>query len=146
MKRAALSLTALFVTALLAGSAPATGAASSPSVSNAVVIIRGKLGTLAGGHPTLSTSREQYKLSGQSAYLYKTLQDKRLLNQELQLVGTVEPDGGFQVRQIFAIHAGKRYRIEYYCPVCNITYVQPGHCVCCGRETQLKEVPVDSNP
>jgi hypothetical protein len=145
MKRLTVAVPALFLAAFLAGCVLASGAAS-PSASNAVVIIRGKLGALSGGQPTLATDHEHYKLSGQSAYLSKTLQDKRLLNQELQVVGTVQPGGGFQVRQIFAIHSGKLYKIKYYCPVCNITYVQPGHCACCGRETQLKEVPVNSNP
>lgn len=145
MKRVILAVPALFLTVLLAASVLASSGAS-PSTSNAGVIIRGKLGELADGQPTLATPHEHYKLSGQSAYLYKTLQDKRLLNQVLQLVGTVEPNGGFQVRQIFAIHSGKLYKIKYYCTVCNITYVQPGHCACCGRETQLKEVPVNSNP
>jgi hypothetical protein len=109
------------------------------------MILVGTLAELSGNQPALRTPTKSFKLAGQSAYILRTLQDKRLLNQQLQLIGTMGPDGDFVVQRLFAVRDGKLYRIQYYCPVCNITYVQPGHCYCCGRETQLQEVPVGSS-
>lgn len=104
--------------------------------------IEGTLTLLPGNQPTLETGQRTYRLSGQSPYILRTLQDKRLAHQELQVIGTPGPGGDFVVQRLFAVHNGKLYKVEYYCEVCNITSVQPGHCVCCGRETKLKEIPV----
>jgi hypothetical protein len=119
-------------------------AGASGSTPRGLVVLQGTLGALPGNQPTLITPAKRFKLAGQSAYILRTLQDKRLLNQQLQLIGMVGPDGDFVVEKLFAVHNGKLYRIQYYCSVCNITYVQPGHCYCCGRETKLQEVPVSS--
>jgi hypothetical protein len=115
--------------------------ASSPMPQNAPIILRGTLGSLPGRGPVLKVGPKDYVLQGQSAYILHTLEDKRLLNHELQLVGTLGPGGDFVVQRMYDIHHGKLYKIQYYCEVCNITYVQPGHCFCCGRETTLHEVP-----
>ncbi|MGH9447827.1 MAG: hypothetical protein ACRD3O_19205, partial [Terriglobia bacterium] len=133
------------VVALLLAGSPRVFAGPSAPPAGAPVVLRGTLGTLPGNHPTLRTSSKSVKLAGQSPYLLHTLQDKRLLNQELQLVGTFGPGHDFVVQKLFAVKAGKLYRVQYYCPVCNITSVQPGHCYCCGRETKLQEVPVSSS-
>jgi hypothetical protein len=121
---------------------PGIGVALPAQAAQVPVVLRGSLNGLPGNQPTLETGEKSYKLVGQSPYILRTLQDKRLLHQELQLVGIVGPNGDFVVQRFYAVHNGKLYKIEYYCEVCNITYVQPGHCVCCGRETKLKEVPV----
>ncbi|MGH9449779.1 MAG: hypothetical protein ACRD11_04480 [Terriglobia bacterium] len=115
-------------------------AAAAPGRS--AVILRGTLESVAGKGPSLVTARKNYILQAQSPYLLRVLEDKRLLNRELQLEGTAGSGGTFVVDRIYAIRNGKLYNIQYYCEVCNITYVQPGHCYCCGRETKLQEVPV----
>jgi hypothetical protein len=127
---------------LLLALVPGVGVAVPAQASQAPTVLRGSLSALPGNQPILQSGQKSYRLAGQSPYLFRTLQDKRLLHQELQLVGTFGPNGEFVVQRLYAVHNGKLYKVEYYCEVCNITYVQPGHCVCCGRETQLKEVPV----
>jgi hypothetical protein len=124
---------------------PATAASGGTRGSEGVIKIQGILFAEEGKVPVFKTSQGSYKLEGQSPYLLHTLQDKRLLKQELRLVGTVQPNGAFQVRKMFAVHGGKLYRIEYYCDVCNIVAVQPGRCVCCQRPTKLREVPVSGD-
>ncbi|HEV2419173.1 MAG TPA: hypothetical protein VGX94_15360 [Terriglobia bacterium] len=117
------------------------------SRSASPIIIRGTLGAIAGKGPVLVMPQKEYALNGQSPYLLHVLEDKRLVNQELQLEGTPGPGGSFVVSRIYAVRDGKLYKIQYYCQVCNIIYVQPGHCYCCGRETELQEVPVKpANP
>ncbi|MGH9772906.1 MAG: hypothetical protein ACRD4Q_14620 [Candidatus Acidiferrales bacterium] len=124
---------------------PSPGAALGQAISTpgrAVVILRGTLGAVPGKGPSLETPQKNYMLRGQSPYLLRVLEDKRLLNQELQVEGTAGAGGTFVVDRIYAVRNGKLFNIQYYCEVCNITYVQPGHCYCCGRETKLQEVPV----
>ncbi|MGH9326035.1 MAG: hypothetical protein ACRD2B_05025 [Terriglobia bacterium] len=122
-------------------------AAPKPQQLNTVEVVRGTLTSIPGKGPALKTTSREYVLAGQSSYLLHTLEDKRLLSHELQLVGTAGPDGTFTVQKLYDVHNGKLYHVQYYCEVCNITYVQPGHCYCCGRETKLREVPVSqANP
>jgi hypothetical protein len=130
---------------LLAGFSSLVYGAAKGSVENSPTVVRGTLGALPGKQPELKTPGKTYRLAGQSPYILHTLQDKRLLNQELQLVGTLQSNGEFVVQKLYAVHGGKLYKVQYYCDVCNITYVQPGHCFCCGRDTKLKEVPVSQN-
>lgn len=122
----------------------AMGVARGQTISRSAnpIIIRGTLSTIAGKGPALMMPQKEYVLNGQSPYILHVLEDKRLMNQELQLEGTPGPDGSFVVSRIYAVRDGKLYKIQYYCQVCNIIYVQPGHCYCCGRETELQEVPV----
>lgn len=122
---------------------PSLGAAipAAPKPQDSLVILRGTLSSVSGKSPVLTANGKQYALEGQSGYILRTLQDKRLLNHELQVVGTQGLNGDFVVQRMYDVHNGKLYKIQYYCEVCNITYVQPGHCYCCGRETKLKEVP-----
>ncbi|MGH9402011.1 MAG: hypothetical protein ACRD2P_07895 [Terriglobia bacterium] len=127
----------------------ARGQTVTPSTVDAasLVTIRGTLNALPGKGPALMAPQKEYTLSGQSPYILHVLEDKRLLNQELQLEGAPGPNGTFIVSRLYAVRNGKLYKIQYYCDICNITYVQPGHCYCCGRETVLQEVPVKpANP
>ena len=128
---------------IAASPAPAAPGAQHPN--QGVVKLQGILLTQPGRGPLLKTSQHTYQLEGQSAYLLHTLEDKRLLNRELRLVGTVQPDGSFQVQRIFTVRDGKLFRVRYYCDVCNIVAVQPGRCVCCQRPTKLQEVPVTND-
>lgn len=121
----------------------ARGQVTTPSKpGSAPEVIRGTLGLLAGKGPALMTAEKEYILQGQSPYILHVLEDKRLLNQELQLEGARGPGGTFVVSRFYAVRNGMLYKIQYYCEVCNIKYVEPGHCYCCGRETKLQEVPV----
>ncbi|MGH9469547.1 MAG: hypothetical protein ACRD1N_04295 [Terriglobia bacterium] len=132
----------LMTAALALGGHSALAAQSRPASANGLVTVLGTLTNVPGKGPALESAGKEYVLQGQSAYLLHTLQDKRLLNQELQLTGAIAPGGALVVRKLYAVRNGKLYHVQYYCEVCNITYVQPGHCYCCGRETKLQEVPV----
>ncbi|MDE3178070.1 MAG: hypothetical protein KGM47_00305 [Acidobacteriota bacterium] len=137
---------ALAAVICLTGSVPLSFGAvkgqSNSAISQTETVLRGTLGVMPGKAPVLEVAGRDYVLQGQSPYLLHVLEDKRLLHQELQLEGSAAAGGAFVVDRIFAVRNGKLYKIQYYCSVCNITYVQPGHCYCCGRETKLQEVPV----
>lgn len=135
MRRAVLALLLPVITIVF----PTTG------LPAGTTILCGTLAATQGRGPVLKTPKESYVLAGQSQYLMRVLKDKRLLNQELEVEGSPEAAGAFVVDRIYAVHHGKLYKIQYYCDVCNITYIQPGHCYCCGKETKLQEVPVSSS-
>lgn len=123
--------------------APVMARAATPAQpEQSLVVIQGPLSAIPGKGPALTRDGKQVLLSGQSDYILKTLEDRRVAGQDLQLTGVFAPDGHFTVQKLYAVRNGRFYKIQYYCEVCNITYVQPGHCYCCGRETKLQEVPV----
>ena len=104
--------------------------------------LQGKLISLPGTGPALRTPRKDYRLAGKTQYLFHTLQDKRLLDREVELEGTERPDGSFEVERVYTVRNGKLYRVRYYCEVCNIEALEPGDCVCCQQPTELQEIPV----
>jgi hypothetical protein len=134
-----------FAASLCWAARPAPAQPSAQASPGDVIKIQGTLLSIPGKGPMLKTVQRTYQLEGQSDYLLHTLEDKRLLNRELRLVGTVQADGSFEVQKIFTVRDGKLYRIRYHCDVCNIAAVEPGRCVCCQRPTKLQEIPVASD-
>lgn len=135
--------------AILLLGAVVLGLAASPAraadTQNAQQTLQGKLLFIQGAGPVLKTAARQVSLAGRYPYVFRTLQDKRLRNDEVRLKGEYQTDGNFQVDNIFTIHHGEVYRVRYFCETCNIEGVGPGRCVCCQQPTELQEVPVNKN-
>ena len=83
---------------------------------------------------------KEFKVAGDSISNAQ-LRDPQLLEREWELVGSVQPDGHFEIVKLFTIKDGKRYRVTYFCTICNITTYQPGRCMCCQGPTDLHEIP-----
>jgi hypothetical protein len=107
--------------------------------------LQGKLLFIEGTGPVVKTATKQVPLAGRYEYIFRTLEDKRLRNDEVRLKGEYRADGNFQVDNIFTIHHGEVYRVRYFCETCNIVGLGPGKCVCCQQPTELQEVPVNKN-
>jgi len=107
--------------------------------------LEGKLILVPGTGPVLATSHKQVPLAGRNHYVFKTLEDKRLRNDEVRLEGTMRADGNFQVNILYTVHHGELYSIRYYCETCNIVALAPGRCVCCQQPTELQEIPVNKH-
>ena len=107
--------------------------------------LQGTLLFIEGTGPVVKTGSKQVPLAGRYEYIFRTLEDKRLRNDEVRLEGELQADGNFQVDDIFTIHHGEVYRVRYYCETCNIVGLGPGKCVCCQQPTELQEVPVNKN-
>jgi hypothetical protein len=107
--------------------------------------LEGKLLFIQGTGPVVETPAKRVPLAGRYEYIFRTLEDKRLRNDEVRLKGEFQTDGNFRVDNIFTIHNGEVYRVRYYCETCNIVGLGPGKCVCCQQPTELQEVPVDKN-
>jgi hypothetical protein len=104
--------------------------------------LQGKLIAVGEGRPALKTAKRDYVLNARSSYLFRTLQDERLLNREVRVDGTLRPDGTFEAAHLFTVREGKLYKVRYYCSICNIAAMEPGNCVCCQRPTELQEIPL----
>ena len=131
----------LFAIGLFPG--PVTGRAA--DVQNSQKTLQGTLLFIEGTGPVLKTGAKQVPLAGRYEYTFRTLEDKRLRNDEVRLEGEFQTDGDFRVDNIFTIHHGEIYRVRYYCETCNIVGLGPGKCVCCQQPTELQEVPVNKD-
>jgi hypothetical protein len=123
----------------------AAGPARAADTQNVQKTLEGKLLFIQGTGPVVKTAAKQIPLAGRYEYIFRTLEDKRLRDDEVRLKGEYQADGNFRVDNIFTIHNGEVYRVRYFCETCNIVGLGPGKCVCCQQPTELQEVPVDKN-
>jgi hypothetical protein len=135
----------LALMALGTGLCFAASRASAADTQNASKTLQGKLLFIQGDGPVLKTDTKQVSLAGRYEYIFRTLEDQRLRNDEVRLKGEYQADGNFRVDSIFTIHHGEVYRVRYFCETCNIVGLGPGKCVCCQQPTELQEVPVNKN-
>jgi hypothetical protein len=119
--------------------------ARAADIQNAQQTVQGKLLFIQGTGPVVQTAEKQVPLAGRYEYIFRTLEDKRLRNDEVRLKGEFQADGNFRVDNIFTIHHGEVYRVRYFCETCNIVGLGPGRCVCCQQPTELQEVPVNKS-
>ena len=123
----------------------AAGTARSADTQNTRKTLQGQLLFIQGTGPVVKTVKKEVPLAGRYGYIFRTLEDKRLRNDEVRLNGEYQADGNFRVDDIFTIHHGEVYRIRYFCETCNIVGLGPGRCVCCQQPTELQEVPVNKD-
>jgi len=121
----------------------ASSRARAADTQNARKTLQGKLLFIKGTGPVVKTAKKQVPLAGRYGYIFRTLEDKRLRNDEVRLKGEFQADGNFRVDNIYTIHHGEVYRIRYFCETCNIVGVGPGKCVCCQQPTELQEIPLN---
>jgi hypothetical protein len=107
--------------------------------------LEGKLLSIPGEGPVLRIHEKDQPLSATTTYLFHTLLDKRLINREVRVEGTMKADRTFEVERLYTVRNGKLYRVRYFCKVCNIEALEPGDCVCCQQPTELQEIPVDDS-
>ena len=104
-------------------------------------VLLGGLMQAPGQTPEFRSGGKVYHLTARSDYILKTLADKRIASRQFRLEGKLQPDGTFAIDRFYTIHDGKLFKVRFYCDTCHITYVEPGKCVCCQGDTELKEVP-----
>lgn len=123
----------------------AAGPARAADTQNTQKVLEGKLQFIQGTGPVVKTAAKKIPLAGRYDYIFRTLEDQRLRNDEVRLKGEYQADGNFRVDNIFTLHNGKVYRVRYYCETCNIVGQGPGNCVCCQQPTELQEIPINKN-
>lgn len=70
-----------------------------------------------------------------------TMRDPQLAARTWEVRGSRLDDGRLAVEKIFTIKGGELHRVTYYCEICHITTHEPGRCMCCQADTDLREVP-----
>lgn len=114
--------------------------AASPAPDGDQVLLGGVI-QASGQTPEFRSGGKVYHLTARSDYILKTMADKRIADRQFRLEGKQQPDGSFEIDRFYTIHNGKLFKVRFYCDTCHITYVEPGKCVCCQGDTELKEVP-----
>ena len=121
-----------FLALLLVASAVAAGEAQA---------LRGRLVDTAVGEPLrLATlDGETVEVVADSG-LERTLRDPQLADRTWELRGSLRDDGRFGLEKIFTVKDGQLHRVTYYCVICHITTHEPGICMCCQGDTDLREL------
>ncbi len=73
--------------------------------------------------------------------LDRTLRDPQLADRTWEIRGDRTDDGRLSVEKIFTVKDGELHRVTYYCEICHITTHEPGRCMCCQGDTDLRELP-----
>ena len=112
------------------------------TVSVSAEIVRGRLEGPVEGEPL-----RLVRLDGRSLELAldegleRTMRDPQLATRTWELRGERQSDGRFTVEKIFTVKDRELHRVTYYCEICNITTHEPGLCMCCQGDTDLREIP-----
>ncbi len=69
-----------------------------------------------------------------------TMRDPQLAERLWEVRGRHEEGGRFVVEKIFTVKEGELHRVTYYCEICHITTHEPGLCMCCQGDTDLREL------
>ena len=88
----------------------------------------------------ITEDRSKHRVSGDE-FSVGQLFDPRLAGRLWELEGTYNRDGVLRIHKLFTLKDGKRFRVAYFCVICNIYQHEPGRCMCCQDETELQEIP-----
>ena len=121
--------------------------AAAPAIASETVVLRGRLQTDPGPAPArdaalilLGPGDKKTTLFG-DLFSEGQLRDPRLAGREWEFEGSLAAAGRFEIRKLFTIKNGRRHRVTYYCEICHIYTHEPGRCMCCQEETELREIP-----
>ena len=67
--------------------------------------------------------------------------DPRLTGRVWELEGSRDNNNVLRIHKLFTLKDGKRFRVAYFCVICNIYQHEPGRCMCCQDGTELQEIP-----
>lgn len=105
-------------------------------------VLRGRLEPPAEGE-----SLRLITLGGESVELVldegleRTMRDPQLAARTWEVRGVRGIEGRIAVEKIFTVKDGELHRVTYYCVICHITTHEPGRCMCCQGDTDLREIP-----
>ncbi|MDE0103454.1 MAG: hypothetical protein OXN89_13845 [Bryobacterales bacterium] len=108
---------------------------------SAAEVARGTLAAPTDGEPLrLLTEAGSLSLDLDEG-LEATMRDPQLRERTWEVRGRRAEDGQFLVEKIFTVKDGVLHRVTYYCVICHITTHEPGLCMCCQGDTDLRELP-----
>ncbi len=120
---------------ILAGLALAISAAASDTA------LRGRLAPPVAGEPLqLVTAEGEAVELALIESMELTMRDPQLAERLWEVRGRRLDDGRYGVDKIFTVKDGELHRVTYYCEICHITTHEPGRCMCCQADTDLREL------
>ncbi len=69
-------------------------------------------------------------------------EDPRVRERDLLVRGREAAGGAVEIIKVYSVKDGKLHDLHYFCDVCHIAAYVPGRCPCCGREMELREIPL----
>lgn len=104
--------------------------------------VRGRLAPVADDEPLrlVMPDGESVELVLESG-LESTMRDPQLATRLWEVRGQRTAEGRLGVEKIFTVKDGQLHRVTYYCEICHITTHEPGMCMCCQGDTDLRELP-----
>ncbi len=111
------------------------------SAAASTVTLRGRLAPAVEAVPLrlVTTEGDSVELAPERA-LELTMRDPQLAERTWEVRGHRRDDGRFYVEKIFTVKDGELHRVTYYCEICHITTHEPGRCMCCQGDTDLREI------
>ena len=104
--------------------------------------VRGQLAAPEAGEPLRLVTQQGESIELVTARdLESTMRDPQLANRTWELRGVRLEDSRFAVERVFTVKDGQIHRVTYYCEICHITTHEPGPCMCCQGDTDLREIP-----
>ena len=112
-----------------------------PSAVASTDALRGRLASPVEGEPLtlVTTEGESVELVADGG-LELTMRDEQLSDRIWEVRGAAGGNGRFHVEKIFTVKDGELHRVTYYCEICHITTHEPGRCMCCQGDTDLREI------
>lgn len=117
------------------------GLALALAVTAKAETIQGQLEPPADGSPLRLVTADGLVELALDEGLERTMRDPQLANRTWELRGSRTSSGLFAVEKIFTVKDGELHRVTYYCLICHITTHEPGRCMCCQGDTDLREIP-----
>ena len=103
--------------------------------------LRGRLAPPVDGEPLrLVTAEGESVELALIESLELTMRDPQLAERLWEVRGQRLDDGRYGVDKIFTVKDGELHRVTYYCEICHITTHEPGRCMCCQADTDLREL------
>ena len=111
------------------------------SAAASTTALRGRLAPPVEGEPlALVTAEGESVELATDGGLELTMRDAQLSDRIWEVRGVPGDDGRFHVERIFTVIDGELHRVTYYCEICHITTHEPGRCMCCQGDTDLREI------
>ncbi len=104
--------------------------------------LRGRLEPPADGEPLRLAAADGTTVElASDESIDRAMRDPRLAGRLWDVRGTRRDDGRFAVEKAYTVKDGEIHRVTYYCVICHITTHEPGRCMCCQGDTDLREIP-----
>jgi hypothetical protein len=151
--RSAMSTMAILTMVWAVQTSRAATASSSPAPADSIEL-RGRVVCLDSADDRRECGAEpppRFALEDRDGHLHRFLAvdalvgifgDPRVRERDLAVRAREAAGGAVEIIKVYTVKDGTLYDVHYFCEVCHIAAYVPGRCPCCGREMELREIPL----